>query len=62
MRVAHLAEQVHILLQLIMIFLVPPAELEVDDNHLPAVGHHAVGAKLTDFSLGCDADDGALVE
>ena len=63
MPVAHLAEQFHVLSHLPVVFVAVGAELEVDHDGLPAVGHHAVGAMLLHLAgFAVELQDGTLVE
>ena len=62
MRHAHVLEQLHILLHLLLVFWTGMAELEVDDMGLLAIGNHSVGASLYHVLLVVGEDDFAFVE
>lgn len=54
-------DKLHVLTHLIVVLRPGTSELEVDDNPLAAVGHHAVGTSLHHLTVVTDAEDGTLV-
>ena len=61
MLVAHRGEQLHVLVHLVVILGMRSSELEVDDDPLVAIGHHAIRAALVQLTV-FDRENGALIE